>query len=170
MNGNCHFIFGASVGTAIAMNLDTIAVSMPNITNSPEMATLFVLGGLVGGIFPDIDNPVSYMGKLTVPISTWIGALGELFGKTGAMHRGILHDFFIYIILLTGAYFLCPSLCGFFMGCMSHLFLDMFNPRGVPFLFGAVHLRLGKIKSGSTASVIFTWLCVILTLTAGFLL
>ena len=56
MNGNCHFIFGASVGTAVAINTDILNSYLPNIAATPETATLFVLGGLIGGIFPDIDN------------------------------------------------------------------------------------------------------------------
>ena len=69
MNGNCHFVFGASIGTMLAVNMDKIEASLPHLSNTPETATLFILGGLIGGIFPDIDNPSSYMGKLTVPVS-----------------------------------------------------------------------------------------------------
>lgn len=169
MNGNCHFIFGASVGTMLAMNMDKISQALPHLTNSSETATLFVLGGLLGGIMPDIDNPVSYVGKLTVPVSTVIGKTGELFGKSGAMHRGILHDPITYLAGLAISYLYCPSLCGFFIGCLTHLFLDLFNPAGIPFLFGVKHLRLGKIKSGSNLSIILTWVLVVLAVLTGFL-
>lgn len=170
MNGNCHFIFGATLGTAFAMNLDKLEPIFPQITNSPETATLFVLGGLIGGIFPDIDNPVSYIGKLTVPVSSVIGKCGEFAGKTGPMHRGILHEPLVYIIGLILSYMFCPSLVGLFLGCVSHLYLDMFTPAGIPVLFGAKHLRLAKIKSGSRQSVIFTWLNVFVVLLLGIIL
>lgn len=169
MNGNCHFIFGASLGTAFAMNVDKLETVLPQLTNSPETATLFVLGGLIGGIFPDIDNPTSYIGKLTVPVSSVIGKFGELAGKTGPMHRGILHDPVVYLTGLILSYMLCPSLVGLFLGCISHLYLDVFTPAGIPLFFGAKHLRLAKIKSGSQASVVFTWLNVCVALLIGFM-
>lgn len=169
MNGNCHFIFGAALGSAFAMNTDKLEAVLPNLTDTPETATLFVLGGLIGGIFPDIDNPVSYIGKLTVPVSTVIGKFGELTGKTGPMHRGILHEPIVYITGLILSYLFCPSLVGLFLGCISHLYLDMFTPAGIP-IFSVKHLRLAKIKSGSQASVVFTWLNVIAVILIGLLI
>lgn len=166
MNGNCHFIYGATVGSMIALNMNEIANILPNINSTPETATLFVLGGLIGSIFPDIDNPSSYMGKLSAPISTVIGGINKKLGKVGANHRGILHDPIIYIIGLILAYFYFPPIIGFFIGCISHLFLDMFNPKGIPFfIFKKVHL--GNIKSGETGSIIFTWVLVFVTIIVG---
>lgn len=167
MNGNCHFVFGAAVGTALAFNTDVINSVLPNIANTPETATLFVLGGLLGGIFPDIDNPTSYMGKLSSPVSRWIGRVSALFGKEGAHHRGIFHDGDIYILGLILSYFYFPPLIGFFVGCLSHTYLDLFNPAGIPFLFGLKHFHLGNIESGSKASIIFTWLNVGLVAVVG---
>ncbi|MCM1314834.1 MAG: metal-dependent hydrolase [Prevotella sp.] len=169
MNGNCHFVFGAALGSAFAMNTDKLEAILPNLTDSPETATLFVLGGLIGGIFPDIDNPISYIGKLTVPVSTVIGKFGELAGKTGPMHRGILHEPIVYITGLILSYLFCPSLVGLFLGCISHLYLDMFTPAGIP-IFSVKHLRLAKIKSGSQQSIIFTWLNVIAVILLGIIL
>ena len=155
MNGNCHFVYGASVATALSMNMDKLSAIIPTLAVSPENITLLIFGGLIGGIFPDLDNPTSYVGKLSSPLSK---------------HRGILHDPLVYLVGL----FLCcqhfTPLIGFFIGCLSHLFLDMFNPAGVPFLFGVKHLHLMKIPSGSRESVIFTWLNVVLVLVVGFVL
>ncbi len=170
MNGNCHFIFGATLGTAFAMNLDKLETVLPQLTNSSETATLFVLGGLIGGIFPDIDNPTSYIGKLTAPLSSVIGKFGELSGKVGPMHRGILHDPIVYFTGLVLSYIYCPSLVGLFLGCISHLYLDTFTPAGIPILFGAKRFRLAKIKSGSQQSVIFTWLNVFVVFLIGLIL
>lgn len=170
MNGNCHFVYGASVATALSMNMDKLSTIIPTLVASPENITLFIFGGLIGGIFPDLDNPTSYVGKLSSPLSKLFGVLGTASGKTGANHRGILHDPLVYLVGL----FLCcqhfTPLIGFFIGCLSHLFLDMFNPAGVPFLFGVKHLHLMKIPSGSRESVIFTWLNVVLVLVVGFVL
>ena len=167
MNGNCHFVFGAALGTALAVNVGAISSVLENVTATPETATLLVLGGLIGGIFPDIDNPKSYVGKLAAPVSTAIGKVGKATGKVGKQHRGILHDPAVYIAGLILCYLYFPPLVGFFVGCLSHTFLDMFNPMGVPFLFGVSHLHLGKIPSGSKASVIFTWVNVFMVLIAG---
>ncbi len=167
MNGNCHFVFGASIGTMLAVNMDKIEASLPHLSNTPETATLFILGGLIGGIFPDIDNPSSYIGKLTVPVSSVIGKCGEISGKTGPMHRGILHEPVVYFIGLILSYLYCPSLVGLFIGCLSHLYLDMFTPAGIPFLFGLKHFRVAKITSGSKQSVAFTWLNVFAVILIG---
>lgn len=166
MNGNCHFVFGATVGSMIALNMNNIATVFPHINASPETATLFVMGGVLGGIFPDIDNPSSYMGKLSAPVSTVIGAINEKLGKTGANHRGILHDPLVYLIGLVLSYFFFSPMLGFFIGCLSHLFLDMFNPKGIPFfIFKKVHL--GNFRSGEIGSIVFTWVCIILCIAVG---
>lgn len=170
MNGNCHFVYGAAVGISINLALPFISEYLPEISNTPETATLMVLGGLVGGIFPDIDNPLSYVGKLTAPISTVIGKIGASVGKRGKAHRGVLHDPIVYLVGLALAYFNFTPVIGFFVGCLSHLYLDVFNPTGIPFLFGVKRLRLGKIPSGSVRSVIFTWLNVALAIAIGFML
>lgn len=167
MNGNCHFIFGASVGIAAAMNTGLLCSYLPNLTDTQETATLLILGGLVGGIFPDIDSPNSYFGKLTAPISKYIGNIGKAFGKSEERHRGIFHDGAIYLAGLILSYLYMSSLIGFFLGCLSHIYLDLFNPSGVPFLFGVKRLRLGTIYSGSKASIIFTWISTALCLALG---
>lgn len=170
MNGNCHALFGAAVSTSIAINLHQISNLIPNISDAPEGITLMILGGIVGSIFPDIDNPTSYMGRLSSPVSNLIGTIGSLTGKTGSHHRGLLHDPAVYIIGLVLCYFYFTPLLGFFIGCLSHLFLDMFNPSGVPFLFGfKKRMRFMKIPSGSTQSVILTWVNVVMVIAFGIL-
>lgn len=167
MNGNCHFIFGATVSTMVAINLEKLSVVLPNITCSPETTSLLILGGILGGVMPDMDNPKSYIGRLSRPISTYIGKLGGLFGKKGKYHRGILHDPFIYICGLALSYIYFPYLIGLFIGGVSHIYLDLFNPVGVPVMFGIKRLRLGKILSGSKQAIRFTWLNIILCLLIG---
>lgn len=77
------------------------------------------------------------------------------------------HDPTIYLTGLVLSYLHCPSLVGLFTGCLTHIFLDMFNPSGVPFLFGAKRLRLAKLFSGSRESVILTWLCTAIVIVSG---
>ena len=158
MDGNCHFIFGLSVGISASMIMGTdFNGSIPIIT-----------GFLVGSIFPDIDNPNSHFGKLTKPISTVIGKASEIVGKTGSNHRGIFHDLCLYM----GGFFLCYyyqiALIWFCLGGLSHLLLDMFNPSGIPILLGQGRLRIAKLKSGDTSSIIVTWILTVINPIAVF--
>lgn len=141
----------------LAINADKIETVLPNISASSSTVTLLVLGGLIGGILPDIDNQGSYIGKLTAPLSTFIGSIQKVFGRTDSRHRGLLHDPIVYIIGLVLSYLYFTPLVGLFIGCLTHIFLDLFNPSGVPFLFGVKHLRLAKLNSGSKESIVFTW-------------
>ena len=168
MNGNCHFVYGATVGAMVALNLGTLSQVLPNVTCTSETATLLVMGGILGGIFPDIDNPSSYMGQMASPVSDGIGVINEALGKKGSHHRGLLHDPVLYLAALFASYMLFTPLIGFFIGCLSHLFLDAFNPMGIPVLFKK-KVSLGKFKSGSFESIIFTWVNVVLCVLIGVL-
>lgn len=167
MNGNCHFVFAGACASMVALNLDKLTGLGLNIENNSTTITLLVMGGLMGGIFPDIDNPRSSMGFLTKPVSTILGKISELTGKTGVNHRGIFHDFTLYVAGLVLCYLYFPPLLGFFLGGISHLFLDAFNPSGVPLFFGIRTLRLGKIYANSKGAVAFTWLMTMLVLATG---
>lgn len=199
MNGNCHFVFGASVGTTLCLtgvanqlyaNINGLSQlsglsSIPTYTtsanpledvingsaNTPNaiIFSLFICTCLIGSIFPDIDSPKSNFGQLTAPLSTVIGKIGKAKGKTGKNHRGIFHDIGIYIILGLLSYSYFPAIIGFFVGAISHLILDAFNPMGVPVLFGVKHLHFGKVYSGSNESVVLTWALSIMCLIFGFL-
>lgn len=168
MNGNCHCMFGAAVGTAIAININKVAESFPNIHATSEFSTLFILGGILGGVLPDIDNPVSHVGRLTAPISNFIAAIGNLAGRGYVKHRGIMHDPLIYIAGLIVSYLYFPPLVCLLVGCLSHIYLDLFNPSGVPFAFGIRRWRLGTITSGSHASKILTWVHVLFIIVVSF--
>lgn len=154
----------------VAINLDNLTRLLPKIENTPPMMACLIMGGIIGGIFPDIDNPKSHFGQLTKPISTLIGKVGESVGKTGTHHRGIFHDFSIYLAGLILSYFYCPYLLGFFLGAMTHLFLDMFNPMGIPVLFGISKIHLGKVRSDSKAAIWLTVIFITITLTVGILI
>lgn len=158
MDGNCHFLVGVTTTGMIALNLNSISTYLPLVCveSISTTATLLLLGGLIGSIFPDIDNPKSHMGKLSAPVSTVIGKIGEAFGKKNENHRGVFHDAGLYLVGLLLSYFYFPPLLGFFIGCVTHVFLDAFNPSGVPFLFGAKYIHLGRIYSGSKAGIVFT--------------
>lgn len=170
MNGNCHFIFAAATGCAVAMNLQNLNTVGLNIDASSAGVTLVIMGSLIGGIFPDIDNPDSSMGHLSRPLSSIIGKIGKFTGKTGVNHRGIFHDIAIYIAGLVLSYLYFPPIIGFFIGAISHLMLDSLNPMGVPVLFGVKTLRLAKVRSGSKWAVALTWMLTFIVLCCGVIL
>ncbi len=167
MNGNCHFVFATATGSAIAMNLDKITTLGFNFDTSSAGITLIIMGSLIGGIFPDIDNPDSSMGHLSRPLSTIIGKIGKFTGKTGVNHRGIFHDIAIYIAGLILSYLYFPPVIGFFIGAISHLMLDSLNPMGVPILFGIRTFRLAKVRSGSKWAIALTWMLTFIVLCCG---
>ncbi len=166
MNGNCHFLYSASIISALCLNLDKIEKAFEgtafeqtfSATPLPVTVTLLLMGGIVGGLFPDIDNPKSHIGQIAQPLSTIISKIGRKFYKTGgSWHRGMMHDPSIYLVGLYVSFLYFPPLIGFFIGCMSHVILDMFNPAGVPYAFGYRRLHLGNFRSGSTMSILFSW-------------
>lgn len=169
MNGNCHCTLGLAIGAMLALNMDSLSVTFPNIKYSAETATLLIEGCLIGGIFPDIDNPKSFMGRLSYPLSRYIDKIGKKFGKGGKYHRGLFHDIFAYSIGLLLSYFCLPTLVGFFIGCISHIYLDLFNPTGIPSLIKNKNIHFGNILSGSKQAISFTRLNVVLVLLLGIL-
>lgn len=160
MNGNCHLLFGTAVGSMCALNVGYINTIVPTIQNTPETMALFVLGGIVGSVLPDIDNSSSYVAKLCYPLGKPFSAMQKLQNKQEWQHRGVMHDLGIYLVGLFLAINYLPCLIGLFIGLISHVFLDCFNPAGVPFLFGVKHIHLGRIRSGDKKAVTF---CIILT-------
>lgn len=98
------------------------------------------LGGILGGLFPDIDHPQSIIGrkkKITSHIVNYM---------TG--HRGLIHypifllwvSFMCFIgyyalpltFIFREVYFLFVS--GFISGYASHIFIDLFNKKGIKLL------------------------------------
>ena len=163
MNGNCHFVFGTSVSTALSLNytkiVDLINAHTPfnTMITDEYTITVFIMGGIIGSMFPDIDSPNSHIGKITMPISTIVGKISKRFGRTCHRHRGIFHDPLIYIIGFALSFLFFPPLIGFFTGCLSHIFLDMFNPVGVPCVLTKHGLHLGQIYAESKTSTVFSY-------------
>ena len=83
MNGNCHFLYSATVCAMISVNINIISPALPNIGTDTTSVVLLLMGGILGGLLPDMDNPKSSIGKISVPISTIICKIGKLFGRGG---------------------------------------------------------------------------------------
>lgn len=158
MNGSCHFVYSLTVSSMVVMNLERISEVLPNIPHSPSMSTLIIIGGVLGGILPDMDNPKSSSYKITEPLSTIICKVGKRFGRGGKYHRGILHDPILYIVGLILSYLYFPPLLGVFLGGITHIYLDLFNPVGLPLFFGAIYISVADINSGSPNAAAFTYI------------
>lgn len=154
MKSNLHLAFGIVVGTAFAMNIKDFTETFVNIPFTQESAAMMVSECVLGSIFPDIDAPNSYVGKLTYPVSKYVKKFGEVFGKTNEQHRGMFHDVGLCLLLMIITYFYFTPLCFFFVGCLSHIFLDMFNPNGVPFLW-VKRMRLACMPANSPNANLF---------------
>lgn len=170
MNGTCHLTFGTAVGIAVMANLGTLVAVLPNMENNAETGTLIILGSIIGSVLPDIDNPQSHVGKLCMPVSKGFGVIHDLQQKKSWEHRGVMHDMAVWITGLILSYLYFTPLIGLFLGGLTHLCLDLFNPMGIPFLFGVKRLRLGKIKSNDKSAVIFTGICTATVLITGIVL
>lgn len=168
MNGNCHFVYSLAIGSMLVVNMNYICETLPNITFSPETATLIIMGNVLGGLFPDIDNPKSSIAKIVSPISNAICKIGKRFGRGGKYHRGILHDPIFYVVGLVLSYLFFPPIIGVFVGAISHIYLDLFNPVGLPFLFGIKYVSIANINSGSKNAIVFTYINVCMVLIIGF--
>lgn len=128
-----------------------------------------IAGIFIGSLFPDFDSSGS--------------TIGRRFHVPGLKHRGISHTpllgFAIAILIYAVFYFFKISCCPemntagmnfavwFFVGYLSHLFLDMLTPMGVPFFYPLYKRRvhLAKIPTNSLIEhLIFIGLWVVIIL------
>lgn len=118
---------------------------------SYQLFLILLFFALLGAIFPDIDEPNSYIGRRTYIIS-------KLF-KFVFGHRGFTHSlagmiFFTVILgVITSVYFNLPySVPLFFgLGYLSHLLGDLLTSHGIP-LFSPFMSRRYSLSFFSTGS------------------
>lgn len=104
-------------------------------------------------LLPDLDSPRSYIGSRVPLISI---ATRITFG-----HRGSLHSLLaaaVWIMLLTaglkalGLSYNGIILNSFLVGYLSHLFLDMLTPKGIPLLWPLkIKISLPLVQTGGIA-------------------
>lgn len=138
MTGETHALCGICVGFAYA------AILEPSTFVALSVVGLSALGSLL----PDIDTCTSKAGSKIKPISM---VISKLFG-----HRKLLHSPLLYLLLsiLLTNHFPQFQVCwtALFLGIMSHLLLDMFNPKGIPLLYPyPKRYRLARVRCGSRA-------------------
>ncbi|MFH1451952.1 MAG: metal-dependent hydrolase [archaeon] len=119
-----------------------------------ESPVLFFVGIVLGAALVDIDTSKSKMGKF------WLFRPFQIFVR----HRGFFHSVFVaFLFGLVLAYFWVYVGLGFFIGFISHLFLDSLTPAGVrpfwPFL--KKKASFGFKTGGIFETVIFSLLLLL---------
>ncbi len=120
---------------------------------------------IIGGLFPDIDEQKSKAGR-AFPVISWL-----------SKHRGLFHSLLVAGLIFAVLYYLfsIPRIffensrisnlfeilkiihlaAWFFIGYLSHLVLDSFNPTGVAWLAPLIKKRVrGEAKTGSLSEKI----------------
>lgn len=120
MNGPGHHITGAITGA-------TCAAYLVGQQGAPvATAALCVVGGWIGGVFPDRFERIGrwqWLPHRTVThwVPIWAGLVCFLLAHPGL--NGLNHAAQIY-----------PLLLGFGSGCLTHILFDWPNPMGVPWI------------------------------------
>ncbi len=127
---------------------------------------LVMAGGLVGAMLPDIDSPSSKIRRFVRKTFT-----GNPTPKKQVInHRREPHMPLVWIILFALLFAIIkPGIAttvmwGIAVGVFSHLFIDMFNPAGIP-LFGPFKrkkVNILSIKTNSWGETVIGWLLVLL--------
>ena len=136
-----------------------VATSLMLGATSPMTITLVAVGSLL----PDLDHPKSTVGRLLLPISTY---LNRTIG-----HRTLTHSMLLWFPLnMLGLYFFKP-LFYLTLGGISHLVLDCWNVSGV-MLFNPFSEKLFvlagrkyRIRSGSRPELVLIVIFLFVSLT-----
>jgi inner membrane protein len=112
------------------------ALTLSNFLHTPAtQTTLFLAGGVLGSLLPDIDHPASALGRRVLPLSLMLAAI---FG-----HRGITHSLVAVVAMSLAAWYSLhgldwypgysvPVVLGLSVGYLSHLLADWMTNTGVP--------------------------------------
>lgn len=108
-----------------------IGIAISEFINLTEIELVIFLGSIiVGSLFPDIDEPYSYIGRKAWFLSWFVKLLSLIFPTF--KHRGITHIPLIPIVLIASGYWGDTLfLFGFGIGWMAHTFGDLITVGGV---------------------------------------
>lgn len=140
--------------------LSLITLDLHNIKFSYLIILLIIYYSFadIGSVFPDIDLKSSSISK-SHPF-LW-RSLGKHF-----RHRGFTHSLLSIFILIICSLFLIKatyeneiiiiSCCGFIIGYLSHIILDLFNSQGMELLFPfKAKIKVCNIKSATPGEAFF---------------
>jgi inner membrane protein len=139
MRGYTHLIAGIAAGYLL--------------TGQPE----YLLASAAGSLLPDLDNPQSLLGS-KIPVISLLGG----------GHRSWMHSLVGLIVFSLPAYLYNPA-AGYAVaaGCMTHLLLDMLNPKGIRLFwpFGKWRHIIGIPSNSTLGNMFISSLIIILLLT-----
>lgn len=155
MTGRTH-----DLAAFTALGYLVVSYPVPDVSLSTAIGA--VSANLIGGLFPDLDQPTAQLWR-ELPAGTLFGkVLSPLFGG----HRFISHSLLGLFIFGLGAKYLLQGMSStiltnmhliwlaFLIGYLSHLIMDSFTKEGVPWLF-PLPVRFGfppskflRIKTG----------------------
>ena len=146
-----HFVFAIFVSLILVSFLDV----------SGEVLILFLLFAVIGGVFVDIDSRKSKIGK-----RWWLRPLHWM-----VKHRGIFHTLLLGVILGLVIGFISKwAGIGFFVGYVSHLFLDILTIRGVELFYPISEKKVGVglVRSGGLIEEILFVLLLLVDVGLGY--
>lgn len=161
---------------AAITTLGVVAVMQPTKTMSLATVVAAVIANQLGGIAPDIDQPVAPFWR-NLPIG---GMVGKVIAKMLGGHRFITHSILgLFLFGLGSSWLLAllhpimPSVdtaivwWAFMIGMASHLVMDTLTKEGVPWLlpipikFGIPPIRAWRITTGKIGEVIIFFVILI---------
>ena len=156
-----HEIAGVVACTAVIPFIDKMGIEA-NILNYG----LIFAGGAIGAMFPDIDSPTSKIRRIIRKAFTG----NPNTEKRLINHRRAPHMPLFWIAIFAILFFAFSNplietfIWGMAVGVASHLFIDMFNPAGIPF-FGPLtrkKIHLMSIYTNTTGETVFSIILVVL--------
>ena len=102
---------------------------------------------LLGSLAPDLDHPSSYINRRSWRLFS-LSALTDHRGWTHSLLGGVVLTFVFFLIARSSTY--ASFYFIFFLGYVSHLFLDSLNPSGVAWFWPRKkRYGIGIVKTGS---------------------
>lgn len=113
----------------------------------------FLVLGIIGSVFLDIDSYNSKLGK------KFLSRVFTSFTK----HRGFIHSFFFVVLIYLILYYFFGSIStGFLIGGIIHLIIDSFTIQGVKLFFPFKYKFRSFVKSGGFFEIIIFLIFLIL--------
>lgn len=172
MTKTTHMWVGALFGILCAKFANDAGIIHGILENTEVIA-----GSIAGALCPDIDHPGSFLGRRVFFISKPMAAAAKaclkkskraktskskiFWGNMAHLfaHRGLFHMLFLYLFLMGCSWLLiepplikilATAMC---IGCISHIFADMFNPSGIailqPFCWKRFSFANIQVRSGA---------------------
>lgn len=152
MRGTTHSAGGLLFAVALLY-----AMGVKEVAHEEEV---LLAASAFGALIPDIDHQgskISKMNHASKIVSVVVSSLSR--------HRGITHTVPfcvaaaapVFLLWKAGIHLMFPLGVGLFLGMVSHLVLDSFNPTGIMWMYPAKkkHYHIMRIRTGSVGETVF---------------